>query len=87
MHYVDKLLKKPSLQGSDAAKAKEASLKQQFALLDGVTALAPCIIINAQGIIMAWYLPNFLSDSRQVGLLLSNHIKRLNASQNAMLMA
>jgi hypothetical protein len=50
-------------------------------------ASTPCIIIDAQGIIMAWYLPKILSDSRQVGLLPSNHIKRLNASQNMMLMA
>ena len=85
--YVDKLPKKPLVQESDAAKAKEASLKQQFAPLDGVMASTPCIIIDAQGIIMAWYLPKILSDSRQVGLLPPNRIKRPNASQKAMLMA
>jgi hypothetical protein len=85
--YADKLPKKPLAQESDAAKVKEASLKQQFAPLDGVMASTPYIIIDAQGIIMAWYLPKILSDSRQMGLLLSNHIKRPNVSQKAMLMA
>ena len=86
-HYVDKLPKKSLPQGSDLAKAKEASMKKQFILLDGFTASTPCIIIDLQGIIMAWYLPNILSSARQVGLLSSNCIKRPNTPQSAMLVA
>ena len=85
--YADKLPKKLLPRGVKAGKEKEASLKQRFVPLDGVVASTPCIIIDAQGIIMAWYLPKILSDSRQVGLLPSNRIERPNASQNAMLMA
>ena len=87
MRYADKLPKKPLTRGSDAAKAKEASLKQQFVPLDGVTISTPCVIIDSQGIIMAWYLPKILSDARQVGLLPFNRIKRPNVSQNVMLVA
>ena len=85
--YADKLPKKPLPRGSKGEQEKEASLKQQFVPLNGVTASIPCIIIDTQGIIMAWYLPKILSDSRQVGLSPSHHIKRPNASQNAMLVA
>ena len=85
--YADKLPKKSLPRGSDLAKAKEASLKKQFVPLDGFTASTPCIIIDSQGIIMAWYLPNILSSARQVNLLSSNRIKRPNAPQSAMLVA
>src|SRR5260370_38944359 len=48
--------------------------------------LMPCIIVDIQGIIMAWYLPGILIDSRQVGLFpLSDCRRKSDTSQNAML--
>ena len=71
-----------------AAKEKEGSLKEQYHPLEAVIASTLCIIVDMQGIILAWYLPGILSDSRQVGLFsLSDHSRKLDVSQNSMLMA
>ncbi|KAN0103717.1 hypothetical protein V8E52_011699 [Russula decolorans] len=63
--YVDMLPKKPSKPGTKKAHEKEASLRRRYPPLDGVTASLPCIIVDMQGIILAWYLPGILTDSRQ----------------------
>ncbi|KAF8486611.1 hypothetical protein F5888DRAFT_1582267, partial [Russula emetica] len=48
----------------------------------------PCIIVDMQGFILAWYLPAILSDFRQVGLFSpSDRSGKPDASQNAMLVA
>jgi len=67
---VAKLPKKPPKPGTKASDDREAKLKRQYKLLDEATASAPCIVIDMQGVILAWYLPGILSDSRWVGLLL-----------------
>jgi len=67
---VAKLLKNPPKPGTKASDDREAKLKRQYKPLDEATALAPCIVIDMQGVILVWYLPGILSDSRQVGLLL-----------------
>ena len=86
--YVERLPKKPSKPGTKASNEREESLRRRYPPLNGVTASAPCIIVDMQGIILAWYLPGILSDSRQVGLFtLSNRSRNSNASQNAMLAA
>ena len=69
MHYVAKLLKNHSKPRTKASGDKETQLKWRYKPLDEVTALAPCIVIDMQGVILAWYLPGILSDSRQVRLL------------------
>jgi len=79
--YANKLPKKPCKSGTKASKEKEESLKEQYPpVLKGVTASTPCIIVDMQGIILAWYLPGVLSKSRQVGLSsLSNHSRNLTS--------
>jgi hypothetical protein len=68
--YADKLPKKPLNSGTKASNDKENSLKEQHVPLNGVTASMPCIIVDMQGIILAWHLPGILTSSRQVGLFI-----------------
>jgi len=67
-HYVDKLLQRFSKPGTKASIKKEKSLQQRYPPLNNITVSAPCIIVDRHGVILAWYLPGILSDSRQVGL-------------------
>jgi hypothetical protein len=86
MCYVEWLLKKSLQPGTKASHAKEASLRWQYPLLNGVMASTPCIIVDMQGIILAWYLPEILTDSRQVSLVgQSNHSRKPDSIQSAML--
>jgi len=82
-HYADKLLMKPRNPGTQVSKQKEASLKSHYPPLEGMAAALtisrPCIIVDKQGMILAWHLPGILNDSRQVSLLtLSNHCIKYN---------
>ena len=82
------LPKKPSKLGTKASHEKEASLQQRYPPLDRFTASLPFIIVDMQGIILAWYLSGILTDSRQVSLFtLSNRYGKHEASRNAMLLA
>jgi hypothetical protein len=75
--YVERLLKKSLWSGTKASHKKEESLRRQHPPLNGVTALMPCIIVDMQGIILAWYLPEILTDSRQVSFVRqSNHSRK-----------
>src|SRR5258708_28535968 len=86
--YAERLLRKPSKSGTKASNEREASLKWQYPPLNEVTASMPCIIVDMQGIIMAWYLPGILTNSRQVSLFtLSNCSRKPDTSQSAMLVA
>ena len=72
--YVERLPKKPSKPGTKASDEREASLRWQYPPLNGVTASMLCIIVDMQGIILAWYLPGIMTNSRQAGLFsLSDH--------------
>jgi hypothetical protein len=87
-HYAERLLRKPSKLGTKASNKREASLKRRYPPLNGDTASMPCTIVDMQGIIMAWYLPGILTDSRQVSLFAqSNRSRNPDTSQSAMLMA
>jgi hypothetical protein len=66
--YVEMLPKNPPKPGTKASNEKETLLKRQFPPLNGVMASMPCIIVDMQGIILAWYLPGILTDFRQVSL-------------------
>ena len=80
------LPKKPSKSGTKASNEKEASLRWRYPPLNGDTASLPCIIVDMQGIILAWYLSGILTDSRQVGLFaLSDSNGKPDANQNSML--
>jgi hypothetical protein len=50
-----------------ASLAREASLKKRYPPGNTHAISSPCIITDAHGMIMAWYLPGILKDSRQVG--------------------
>ena len=74
--YVEWLRKKPT--NSSSAEAAEARLWQRFPLLDdlaaGNTISSPCIVIDMDNVILAWYLPGILDASRQVSLFIfSDH--------------
>jgi len=76
-HYADRLPKKPSKSGTKASNKREANMKHQYPPLNGVMVSKPCIIIDMQGIILAWYLLGILTDSRQVGLFtLPNYVRK-----------
>jgi hypothetical protein len=86
--YAERLPKKPSNLATKASNEREASLRQQYLPLNGVKVSMPCIIVDMQGIILAWHLPGILTNSRQVGLFaLSAHSREPDASQGAMLAA
>ncbi|KAH9983365.1 hypothetical protein BJV77DRAFT_966873 [Russula vinacea] len=63
--------------GTKASKLKEASMKRLYPPLNEVIVSEPCIIVDMHGIIMAWYLPGILKDSRQEHLFtLSDHCSK-----------
>ena len=69
--YTDKLPQWPANSGMKATQATEASLRQWYPLNDSATKgpiSRPCIIVDMQGIILAWYLPGILKDSWKVSL-------------------
>ncbi|KAH9020902.1 hypothetical protein EDB85DRAFT_2152751 [Lactarius pseudohatsudake] len=67
--YADKLPKKQEKPGTVAADAKEASMRRQYPLRNDSAAdipiSRPCIVVDMQGVNLAWHLPGILSDSRQ----------------------
>ncbi|KAH9026115.1 hypothetical protein EDB85DRAFT_1893533 [Lactarius pseudohatsudake] len=67
--YVDKLPKKPARPGTAATKAQEAIMRRQYPPWNDSAAnipiSRPCIVVDMQGVILAWYLPGILTDSRQ----------------------
>ena len=72
--YVDELPKQPTFLDEGAVSAtvpqsKEIRLLEKYPPLNGVKISKPCIIVDKQGIIMLWYLPGILNDSRQVSPL------------------
>jgi hypothetical protein len=78
----------PGLSVTKTSLAKEASLKREYPPLNKVKASKPCIVVDAHGIILAWYLPGILNDSRQVGLFtLSDHSNQCDAHQNNIMLA
>ena len=86
--YAEMLPKKPSRPGTKASNEKEASLKRRYPPLNGVTASMPGIVVDMQGIILVWYLPGILSDSRQAGSFTpSDRSGKPDTFQNAMLAA
>ena len=72
--YVDELPKQPTFLDEGVVlvtvpQSKEIRLLEKYPPLNGVKILKPCIIVDKQGIIMLWYLPGILNDSRQVNPL------------------
>lgn len=86
--YAERLPKKFSVSGTERSQAIEASLRRRYPPLNGVTASTPCIIVDMQGIILAWYLPGILTDSRQASFVRPfNRSRRPDTIQDAMLAA
>jgi hypothetical protein len=86
--YAWSLPKRPMNANNAASRAKEESLKKQYPPLNGVEISTPCIIVDMHGIILTWYLPGMLKDSRQVGIFtLSNHGSKPDAYQSEMMAA
>jgi hypothetical protein len=73
---------------TEASKKKEASLKRRYPPPEKVTASEPCIVVDFHGIILTWYLPGILTDSRQAGLFAQSDCSgKSDALQAAMLAA
>jgi hypothetical protein len=86
--YRDRLPMQPKMSKSKTSLKREASLKKEFPPLNGVKASTPCIIIDKQGVIVTWYLPGILADSRKAGLFtLSNHGSKPDTYQGAIIAA
>jgi hypothetical protein len=70
--YSERLPKKPEiLEGekqTKSSKTREASLRSQYPPLNNVVISKPCIIHDMHGVVLAWYLPLVLNDSRQVSV-------------------
>ena len=70
--YADKLPKKLARPGTAAAKTQEAIMRRQYPPRNDSAAdipiSRPCIVVDMQGVILAWHLPGILTDSRQVSL-------------------
>jgi hypothetical protein len=68
--YSQRLPKGLLKEGSRAERDLKDSLRRRYPpLMDTGVAIRPCIIVDVHGVILAWYLPGILSNSRQVGLL------------------
>src|SRR5260370_14011722 len=76
-HYADMVPKKPSIRKTKAGNLKEDQLTARYPPLNPLKQIRgnkQCIIVDRHGIILTWYLPGILEDSRQVGLFfLSDH--------------
>lgn len=69
--YADKLQKRPAASGTGAGHKSEERLRKRYPPKKSSADLpisAPCIIVDTQGVIGAWYLPEILKESRQVDL-------------------
>jgi hypothetical protein len=69
--YAQMLPKKPANPGTRGAFDAETRLKRHYPpqsdlAAAGVTISRPCIIVDMDNVILGWYLPGILSDSRQV---------------------
>ena len=77
VHYADRLPKRPQKPQSKAAEESEAHLRKRFPPLDVAASnprSSPCIIVDRDDVILAWYLPGILDASRQVSIFnLSDH--------------
>jgi hypothetical protein len=90
--YADKLRQTTVNSGTKAGQAAEASLRRRYPLLNGSVASAPisrpCIVVDMQGIILVWYLPRILKDSRKVSFsALSDFWFEYDACQREMMVA
>lgn len=92
--YADRLPRKAANSGTKAALATEASLKRRYPPGDDSAAelpiSRPCVIVDMQGIILTWYLPGILKDSRQVSRFtstLSDRCIKRGAFQSEMMAA
>jgi hypothetical protein len=69
---VDKLPKVPTNSGATAVQKSEDRIRNQYPPEETsaakVSISIPCIIVDIQGIILAWYLPRILKSSQQVDL-------------------
>ena len=92
--YADRLPRKAVNRATKAAQASEDSLKTRYPPQTNSAAelpkSRPCIIVDMQGIILAWYLPGILRDSRQVSLFTSSDRRifiKYNVCQSEMMAA
>lgn len=98
--YAEKIPKNAANSQSKAGQDAEASLRKRYPPLDdskvgsalgsavGVPFSRPCIVVDMQGIILAWYLPGVLNDSRQVSFsVLSERRVQYTACQREMMAA
>jgi hypothetical protein len=72
---VDKLLKGPTNSGTKAGQQSEDRMRNKYPPEENSAAevpiSSPCIIVDMQGIILAWYLPGILNRSAGRSIYLS----------------
>ena len=70
--YADRLNKRPANSGTGAGQKSKESLRKWYPPENNLAAdlpiSTPCILIDMQGVIGAWYLPRILKESWQVNL-------------------
>ncbi|KAH9051044.1 hypothetical protein EDB87DRAFT_1695959 [Lactarius vividus] len=68
-HYAERLPKKFPRPGTAATDASEAIIRRQYPPQNdsaaNVPISRPCIVVDMQGVILAWHLPGILNDSQQ----------------------
>jgi hypothetical protein len=72
--YSEKLQKKPGRPGTVRATTAESAMRRRYPPRSGPAAAGviscPCIVVDMDNVILAWYLPGILNDSRQVSPLI-----------------
>jgi hypothetical protein len=95
-HYSQRLPKRPARPGTNTAKDSEASIRRSYPpwsdlTAAGLTISSPCVVVDMDNVILAWYLPGALSDSRQVNRLIclisAAYLTFLTSFQGAMMAA
>jgi hypothetical protein len=94
--YSQRLPKRPARPGTNTAKDSEASIRRSYPpwsdlTAAGLTISSPCVVVDMDNVILAWYLPGALSDSRQVNQLIclisAAYLTFLTSFQGAMMVA
>jgi hypothetical protein len=94
--YSQRLPKNPARPGTNAAKDAKARIRRSYPPRSDLTAArltisCPCVVVDMHNVILAWYLPGALSDSRQVNpficLISAAYITVLTSFQGAMMAA
>jgi hypothetical protein len=69
-YYSESLGNRAFKTNTKAGLKKEKALRELYSPRNGDRITKPCIVTDMHGVILVWYLPGILDDSRQVGLFI-----------------